>query len=320
MNPCTINITIAETMEKPIYMYYKLSDFYQNHRRYVKSRHDAQLRGVSTQTPDLLEADCTSYYRHNESHAGDAYNSISNVISPCGLIAWSVFNDSFSLVKEDGTKVAMLETGVAWPSDVSDKFHNAGDSSTGTNFPPFAHWKQASCSGTVDGVTLDASKLADCEAANPDATTGLSAGWCFFGSGYCNEDEHFMVWMRTAGLPTFRKLYAIIDEDLAPGDYSIVVSNGVEKEHEGEAKLWNYYHDKAQTQLFPVHGFDGEKHIVLSTVSWMGGKNPFLGYAYVVVGAICLTLALLFLIKDRLSPRRLGDPSYITFNKKEGDK
>ena len=69
--------------------------------------------------------------------------------------------------------------------------------------------------------------------------------------------------------------------------------------------------------FFHLHG---EKHVVLSTVSWMGGKNPFLGYAYVVVGAICIALALLFLIKNRLSPRRLGDPSYITNIKKEGDK
>ena len=42
------------------------------------------------------------------------------------------------------------------------------------------------------------------------------AGLCFPGSGFCAEDEHFIVWMRTAALPTFRKLYAKIDEDLLP--------------------------------------------------------------------------------------------------------
>ena len=45
-NPCTINLTVPEEMTPPIFMYYKLTDFYQNHRRYVKSRSDAQLRGV----------------------------------------------------------------------------------------------------------------------------------------------------------------------------------------------------------------------------------------------------------------------------------
>ena len=128
-----------------------------------------------------------------------------------------------------------------------------------------------------------------------------------------------MVWMRTAGLPTFRKLYAIIDEEIPAGEYVVEVSNG-RRNPAQEGVYWNYHANQAQRALFPVHGFDGQKMVVLSTVSAFGGKNPFLGVAYVVVGAICLALALLFLIKDRVSPRKLGDPSYITFNKKEGAK
>lgn len=39
-----------------------------------------------------------------------------------------------------------------------------------------------------------------------------------------SADEHFQVWMRTAGLPTFRKLYYRNDNDnMAPGRYSIDV-------------------------------------------------------------------------------------------------
>ena len=32
------------------------------------------------------------------------------------------------------------------------------------------------------------------------------------------QDEHFIVWMRAATLPTFRKLYGHIDQTLEPGD------------------------------------------------------------------------------------------------------
>jgi hypothetical protein len=54
---------------------------------------------------------------------------------------------------------------------------------------------------------------------------------------------------------------------------------------------------------FEVSSFDGKKSLVISTTSWFGGKNPFLGVAYIVVGSVCLGLAALFLAKQLLSPR-----------------
>ena len=37
-------------MTGPVYVYYELDNFYQNHRRYVKSRMDAQLRNKLSKT------------------------------------------------------------------------------------------------------------------------------------------------------------------------------------------------------------------------------------------------------------------------------
>lgn len=42
-----------------------------------------------------------------------------------------------------------------------------------------------------------------------------------------SKDEHFQVWMRTAGLPTFRKLYGKSEFDLLPGIYTITINDRI---------------------------------------------------------------------------------------------
>jgi hypothetical protein len=317
-NPCTITLDVPEDMSPPIYMYYKLTDFYQNHRRYVKSRSDAQLRGVENLKPSVIKAECTDVHVRGDPDGAD---NVSNVVSPCGLISWSLFNDSFALSEKAGAAVAISSQGIAWESDTKYKFRNSPEGTTGQFFPPFAYERQAGCGELSDDPDPELQKL--CEAYRAACSTAecRQAGLCFPHSGRCVEDEHFMVWMRTAGLPTFRKLYAKIDTQLTKGSYEIEVSNGrLHIQEDGTSTRWNHGTDTAQRGLFPVHGFGGQKSVVLSTMSFMGGKNSFLGVAYIVVGALCLALALLFFIKDHLSPRKLGDPSYITFNKKQADK
>jgi len=107
------------------------------------------------------------------------------------------------------------------------------------------------------------------------------------------ENEHFQNWMRTAGLPTFTKLYSRNDVDeLLKGRYQIVVNMN-----------------------FPVKPYKGTKSIVISTVSWIGGKNPFLGWAYVAAAAVFVLMAVLGTIRHLVRPRRLGDMSLLSWNR-----
>ena len=93
-------------------MYYGLTNFYQNHRRYVKSRDDNQLFGGV----GVPSSDCAPY---------DVLKSDkSKYIWPCGAIANSMFQDEISLFQSSGEKVDLERTGIAWDSDKNFKFKN----------------------------------------------------------------------------------------------------------------------------------------------------------------------------------------------------
>jgi len=304
-NPCNITLEVPTAMTPPIYMYYKLSNFYQNHRRYVRSRSDPQLKGQDRDANVLseLEDACQSYHYQTNSSGGE-----STRINPCGLIAWSYFNDSYALFDSSGAEIDLNDSKIAWESDLEQKFHNHVDGTSGLNFPPFAHERSRTCS------ELPSDKQSDC--ISNMTRYGTDMGWCYPGSGYCTEDPHFVVWMRSAGLPGFRKLYAKIDVELPAGTYNFVVSNGVP----GPTGYTNPWTGQPQEFLYPVGAFGGTKKLVLSTAGWIGGKNFFLGYAYVVVGVVCLVLAICFFIKHRFYPREPGTAHYVSWQHKDGAK
>jgi len=107
-----------------------------------------------------------------------------------------------------------------------------------------------------------------------------------------HDNEEFMVWMRTAGLPAFSKLSRRNDDTaMKPGRYELSI---------------NY--------RFNVTEYDGTKSILLSTRTALGGKNPFMGIAYVVVGGVCVLLGTLFTIAHLVRPRKLGDHTYLTWD------
>jgi len=301
-----ITFDVKEDMIKPVHLYYQLDNFYQNHRRYVKSRDDKQLRGVdewsknnwkwdsSVQMNEANEAAtparsksanaafplCTPLVLPNHVSGADCtWNTTTGsgvpckVMWPCGLIAGSFFNDWYlpiDPVTGATTDSDWSEKNIAWVSDRQTKFKLPTKAS--------ANWDYKD--DVAKGVSSDYYHLYQMYPSFPNLKEeGLT-------------NEHFIVWMRTAGLPTFRKLYARINKDLKKGEqYTIAVNPG-----------------------FNVTSFKGKKRLVLSTTSWMGGKNSFLGIAYVVVGSISLVLGLGFLIMDKLKPRKLGDTNYLVWS------
>jgi len=105
---CSVPFEIESDWQGQVFIYYELENFYQNHRRYVKSRDDKQLLGkIDLNNPDT---ECKPFYKLNETIA----------YLPCGAIANSLFSDvivlKYSTEKENKT-VNVTRTGIAWDSD-----------------------------------------------------------------------------------------------------------------------------------------------------------------------------------------------------------
>lgn len=308
---CVITFDIESDMEAPIFVYYQLDNFYQNHRRYVQSRSDGQLRGdtaASLSNCDPLPTD-TGLIKY-DSVAEDPLNTDTTKtykLNPCGLIANSLFNGDFtinyfvlfmcaidiiwmnSITDTDGKTYYQKDTyegntvvntmnqeGIAWQSDIDTKFKNIPTSERSDQ--DLYLWQNPKYRYIVPKEV--GQKWQENVTAWTKDTTSFGV-----------QNEHFIVWMRTAGLPNFRKLYGKINTNLKKGmKVSFLVSSN-----------------------FVVQSFDGNKYLVLSTTSWFGGRNPFLGISYITVGSLCLVLALLFFAKHKVSPRKLGDTRYLVW-------
>jgi hypothetical protein len=255
---CTIQFDIPTNMGSPVYLFYRLTNFYQNHRRYVQSYDEDQLNGKVVSNSSIKGSQCTPLTLDPN---GKAYY-------PCGLIANSYFNDTFSqpvlLNPTNGLNTQtynMTDQGIAWSTD-KNRFKKSQYTNDQVVPPP--NWAKMYPNGYTDENPI------------PDIST-----W-----------ESFQNWMRTAGLPTFSKLALRNDnETLTSGTYSITIGLN-----------------------FDVREFDGTKSIVLSTRTVIGGRNPFLGIAYLAVAGLCLVLGILFLVKHLIHPRKIGDHSYLSWN------
>ena len=229
---CIIELEIKKTMEPKVMIYYQLNGFYQNHRRYVKSKSDEQLHGTYIDLAKMKDSqDCDPAITNRDMNKKKNYYGDNldpdDVAIPCGLIAKSYFNDDFiewTIVdKFNENKIIYPNCkDIAWKADKELKYKN------------------------VD----------------------LKKQWIDM------TDEHFIVWMRPAGLPNFRKLWGRIEMKLEAGTRVKVkiIDN------------------------FDVSSFNGEKFLILSTVNAFGGKNSFLGISYIVLGGISIILAVVFII------------------------
>ncbi|KAK3844111.1 MAG: cell cycle control protein [Linnemannia gamsii] len=242
---CTVDLTIPVDFQPPVMMYYKLTNFFQNHRKYTKSMDYKQLAG---QIATLDEINGRKGCNETE------------LIYPCGLIANSLFNDTISEL------VAVPVAGADQPSSPNYLFSSQGIASRAdkgkfskygytdlTSIHPPTNWRKRY---PLEGYS---------EAfPPPDIST----------------DEHFQVWMRTAGWSTFLKTYGRGNTVLLKGKYRLLIDMN-----------------------FPIKTYGGKKFIVISTIGATGGRNNFLGIGYIVVAVLCAGLGVIFTAFHIAKPR-----------------
>ncbi|KAG7501935.1 cell cycle control 50C-like [Solea senegalensis] len=243
---CTVEFTIEKRFKGDVFFYYGLKNFHQNLRRYMDSRDDGQMVGRKNNLKNPSSY-CKPFVRDQSGLP----------IAPCGAVANSIFNDSFTLMYHEPSstpvKVPLLRRGITWYTDKNVKFRNPKMNSSmnlaqvfeGTAKP--LYWKKP----VYDLDPLDQNN-----------------------NGFINDD--LIIWMREAAFPNFKKLYGVLHRAKKPftgglpaGNYSIDISYN-----------------------FPVQPFQGRKEIVLTTLTWFGGQNHFLPIAYLVTSSLILLIAI----------------------------
>ncbi|KAM9347299.1 transmembrane protein 30C [Symphorus nematophorus] len=246
---CLVVFPIEKAFKGDVFFYYGLRNFHQNLRRYMDSRDDGQMVGRKKKLK-------------NPSTYCEPFTKDQNgvPIAPCGAVANSIFNDTFSLTYHGSSgppaQVPLLRGGITWYTDKNVKYRNPQIENLtlaqvfeGTAQPPY--WQKP---------------VYELDPQDPS------------NNGFINDD--LIVWMREAAFPNFKKLYGVLyrahkpfTKGLPAGNYSIEISYN-----------------------FPVQYFRGRKEVVLTTLTWFGGQNHFLPIAYLVTSSLILLLAVILTV------------------------
>ncbi len=331
---CTVTITAPQYMKAPIYIYYALEPFYQNHRHYVGSVSQRQLSGQKLSV-DALEGVCEP-----------AHTNLGKALYPCGLKANSVFNDTFVAyfcragltnspttsaptvtLNPTSTFSPAVTTGSPLTASPSIAPTIAGATKSPVTGGPTAVPSQRR--GPTAGPTVAPSVAPS--TTSPVTSTPVVSGLCdtavlLNGSNWNNENIAWPSDLRTfssrpvdnASETSFGyfnyRLPAIDMRDfivwMRPGNgpfvtkiYRVIENLDLEK---GDRLVFVVSNQYAVTDPY----FRPVKHVIVTTHSALGGSDVFLALTLLWVGCMAVALAGACFVWPLTLGRTVGDLTY----------
>lgn len=266
----TKEFTLDEDFEGDVFFYYELNNFYGNYRNYVENRENNVVgssfmkyrckgQGQAAQTlKDITNirgkgessADLAKYLNPEKDIINKGPDADGQELFPCGLVAFSMFLDEYSLYKVEGTedhlKIQMKTDEVAWKSDIDHMDAKIKEK---------------------DGKWVIADRM------KPDEI--------FFKSWIDNDllKQRFAVWYRTSASTTVRHLWAKIPGGLKKGKYKLTFDvNG---------PIWEDWNVKKSVVISTVSSTGGKGNgfiqmaciiwgavLLLSGLCWLAAPKP----------------------------------------------
>lgn len=262
---CQVDITVDEDMTYPVNLFYGMEGFYQNHRRYIRNRFDATYRYKQ----NLFLAQGNSRSRCTEPNERNG-----KAIAPCGAIARSFFNDTMTLWSNNSA-VPLSAKGIAISGDSLAKYRN----------PVPKNDLETAFADTIRPINWQFMGAEDISVST-------------FGDedvGYGFENQDWMVWMRVAALPNFKKLYRKVVKPFAEdtvfraGKYSVRI-------------VYNY----------PATEMGATKQVHLQETSRLGGKATNIGIIYLCTGCVLGAIAIALFVLHYTKGRAMGDQTFLS--------
>lgn len=191
---CTIEFFLPEDLQPPVSYYYRLANFHQNHRQYILSRHNDQLKGSPSSLSSVKGSDCAPL-------AAQMVDGAANeaIIYPCGMIANTYFNDTFAAP-------LLLPT---TDSSNQTRSYNMTNRGIATSIDKVLY-QPSGYEIPSENSNNDTVKVAPPPAWAERFPNGYHSGNMFNPA----EDESFMVWMRTAAGANFAKVAMRNDQEV----------------------------------------------------------------------------------------------------------